>query len=311
LKLKHCGLLEEMRPQKAAYAAQAQQAAVDLRKRIVALLFEMAKRGVLNPLSMSGLILQQAQSYLERLEAIEQVERPRVLNWLATLGEADDAMGLVAPARAALRTTVDAWEKLLQWRANFGDMMSMPLVKLQLRTDRLQTELAEYDAAFGQMRMADEVAPAIEATYPELDMLAIDGLNVILVRLQAELDEWRRALPIVQKLIHPNMHSAQWQRVFGILPSTADKSAPEAASAPAEAAGFASPSIKPTNNKADGNGLAERVPSQRITLSTIWPHLEATAAIIESVHQKTLVKHDPKPKRKGRPHSGIGRRSSK
>jgi len=44
----------------------------------VALLFEMTKRGVLNPLSMSGLILQQAQSYLERLEAIEQVERPRV-----------------------------------------------------------------------------------------------------------------------------------------------------------------------------------------------------------------------------------------
>lgn len=114
-----------------------------------------------------------------------------MLNWLAALGEADDAMGLVAPARAALRTTVDAWEKLLQWRANFGDMMSMPLVKLQLRTDRLQTELAEYDTAFGQMRTADEVAPAIEATYPELDMLAIDGLNVILARLQVELNEWR------------------------------------------------------------------------------------------------------------------------
>lgn len=54
-----------------------------------------------------------------------------------------------------------------------------------------------------------------------------------------------------------------------------------------------------------------QVPSQRITLHTIWPHLEATAAIIESVHQKTLIKQDPKPKRKGRPHSGIGRRSSK
>ena len=29
LKLKHCGLLEEMRPQRAAYAAQARQAAVE------------------------------------------------------------------------------------------------------------------------------------------------------------------------------------------------------------------------------------------------------------------------------------------
>ena len=36
LKLKYCGLLEEMRPQKAAYAAQARQAAVDLRKRSIA-----------------------------------------------------------------------------------------------------------------------------------------------------------------------------------------------------------------------------------------------------------------------------------
>ena len=55
------------------------------------------------------------------------------------------------------------------------------------------------------------------------------------------------------------------------VPSTADKSAPEAASALAGAAGIASPSIKPTYDKSDGKGFAERVPSQRITQCTHAP----------------------------------------
>ena len=43
-------------------------------------------------------------------------------------------------------------------------------------------------------------------------------VNMVQEILSSELRAWRRALPLVHQLLHKDMHSAQWQKVFANLP---------------------------------------------------------------------------------------------
>ena len=113
-------------------------------------------------------------------------------------------------------------------------------------------------------------------------------VNVIVLSAIAEIAQWRETLPLVLRLIHPEMHAVQWQKVFASVPPT-KATAPTAPDArkPADAERPPSPSAAaPEIAPEIAKGSKEK---KALKLGSIWEERDAYAVAIETVLNETLA----------------------
>jgi len=138
--------------------------------------------------------------------------------------------------------------------------------------------------------------------------LVCDGVNVVVAHALREIGEWRIALPLVLKLVHPHMHAVQWHRIFAFAPvhtleaALAQDNIP--AGVPAEAhrkayAGMhayshtdaaplaAVPAVSLTASAPE----PEQTRTRPLCLDTIWAERDKYASIIETVQEETIANH--------------------
>ena len=321
-----CGALHEgVKGPAPGYAKQAVAVGAGLRASIRAVLHDGRARGLTNPESVAERMQVLAEKLTQKLEAIDAHEAPIVREWLATLQQDTTIVELSELAALELRVTSGAWELLSSWRRLVAAYLEMPLVKLQIRSDGLEAELRRYESAaaalYQHSRENIERAKADDARHPMPDSarpgeseatgaaagaaavagvdsvsvaeplfggLVSGDVNVIVLSAIAEIAQWRETLPLVLRLIHPEMHAVQWQKVFASVPPT-KATAPTAPDArkPADAERPPSPSAAaPEIAPEIAKGSKEK---KALKLGSIWEERDAYAVAIETVLNETLA----------------------
>ena len=118
--------------------------------------------------------------------------------------------------------------------------------------------------------------------------------NVIVQGLLTEVGQWRAVLPIVEKLIHPDMRTAQWQRIFALEP-------PEQTTGPlTDEAGDADTSGGDQASKRSGvtfvadTAISESPPANRrkkgMCLDTLWGKFDFYGPVIDNMLKQTVAK---------------------
>lgn len=322
-----CGALHEgIKGPSPGYAKQAVAVGAGLRASIRAVLHDGRARGLTNPESVAERMQVLAEKLTQKLEAIDAHEAPIVREWLATLQQDTTIVELSELAASELRVTSGAWELLSSWRRLVTSYLEMPLVKLQIRSEGLEAELRRYESAAAALYqhsrenierakaddarhpMPDSARPdeseaagvaagaaagarvdSVSVAEPLLGGLVSGNVNVIVLSAIAEIAQWRDALPLVLRLIHPEMHAVQWQKVLAFAPPT-KVTAPTApdASKLADAERPPSPSAAPPEIAPEiAKGASKE--KKALKLGSIWEERDAYAVAIETVLNETLA----------------------
>ena len=131
---------------------------------------------------------------------------------------------------------------------------------------------------------------------------AASRVNVVQELLASEIRVWQRVLPLVHKLLHPQMRSASWQKIFATLPPpTAVKEA-------------SSKDLLDVDEEAERRKAAEEMAKLRapgaMCLRFLWEvGLDSFEPVIERVLASTLARtspcSSPASKQASRPGSGM------
>ena len=294
---------------KARYVAEARTEADALLRRVDETVAEARRRGVYTGTAVAAdRVALSAHQLAERLEAMLVQEVPTRRTQLAALGEAQSLPRLEAVGTAAcdVRTCASAWHLLGEWRVYFEvTLLSTPLVKLQAREPTLDAELLAYaheaaaldttwqkgtrgGAAAGVGASVSAGAGGGESHYGGDDGGGTRS-NVILGQLASEMAAWRSALPLVHKLLHPRMRTAQWQRVFAEVPPPKLTMAREL-DADDDVAATTDVSDEMVRKTAADEMAKIRAPGS-MCLRTLWEHsLSSFAPSIERVLKTTLAR---------------------
>lgn len=152
-----------------------------------------------------------------------------------------------------------------------------------------ESEAAGAAAAAAAGAAAGARVDSVSVAEPLFGGLVSGDVNVIVLSAIAEIAQWRDALPLVLRLIHPEMHAVQWQKVLAFAPPTkvTVPTAPDAIK-PADAERPPSPSAAPPEISPEiAKGASKE--KKALKLGSIWEERDAYAVAIETVLNETLA----------------------
>lgn len=196
-----------------------------------------------------------------------------------------------------LRTNEDALLRLIaQWQRGTAGATT-PLAGARPGPARAHGALPggspdaqEQEGGAGTRPPAGLVEGSTDQVLGRPDAAEASSCNVVCLQAEAELGVWRAALPLVHTLLHPQMRSAQWQRVLMTVPpptaAADDDAADDDTVDPVVLAAEEAAREAARRQAADEQQARLRNPCLRI----LWEHgLQTFASTIKKVLEQTLA----------------------